>query len=167
MRCSIRYWAVPMAFWDPLIVTIRFLVPGANVPFLLIWMLAPDKCCISIKLRPPGPETIIDFQIMSNIRFQMKILPNIAPTITSAISTFFWSFAPKSPGVGLLLRGTSPCPGAPPPVTNPNELLLRLIGATAGERNAVSNASAAKRSSELRVVGDALPKNDHLYYYCI
>lgn len=55
--CSIRKCAVLMACGCPVIVTIRFLVPGANIPFFDICILAPDICWISIRLRPPGPTT--------------------------------------------------------------------------------------------------------------
>ena len=47
-----------MACGCPVIVTIRFRVPGAKMPFFEICILAPDICWISIKLRPPGPKII-------------------------------------------------------------------------------------------------------------
>lgn len=53
--CSIRNWASVRLFGCPDILTIRFLVPGANMPLLEIWMFAPDRCWISVRLRPPGP----------------------------------------------------------------------------------------------------------------
>lgn len=53
--CSIRKCAVFIACGAPVIVTIRFRVPGANVPFFDIWILAPDICWISTRLLPPGP----------------------------------------------------------------------------------------------------------------
>lgn len=59
--CSIRKCAVLMACGAPLIVTIRFLVPGANVPFFEIWILAPEMCWISMRLRPPGPVRLIRY----------------------------------------------------------------------------------------------------------
>lgn len=43
-----------MAFGPPVIVTIRLRVPGAKMPFLLIWMFAPERCWISTRLRPAG-----------------------------------------------------------------------------------------------------------------
>lgn len=56
--CSIKKWAVLIACGAPLIVTIRFLVPGAKVPFFEIWILAPEMCWISMRLRPPGPVCV-------------------------------------------------------------------------------------------------------------
>lgn len=77
--------------------------------------------------------------------------PSIAPTITSAISTFFESLAPTSAGVGLLESGSSEAEGKPatPPTPAP-----RLMGATAGGRSA-SNATSAKRSNEPPPPADA------------
>lgn len=56
IRCSIRYCAVFICPGVPVIVTIRFRVPGAKIPFFDICILAPLKCCISINDRPPGPR---------------------------------------------------------------------------------------------------------------
>lgn len=53
--CSIRNWASVRLFGCPDILTIRFLVPGAKIPLLEICMFAPDRCWISVRLRPPGP----------------------------------------------------------------------------------------------------------------
>jgi hypothetical protein len=44
-----------MALAGPVIVTIRLRVPGANIPFFEICILAPEIFCISTKLVPPGP----------------------------------------------------------------------------------------------------------------
>lgn len=65
--------------------------------------------------------------------------PSIAPTMTSAISTFLESLVPASAGVGLLLSGMREAGAG-----NPSEM-----GATAEGRNA-SNATSAKRSNEPR-----------------
>lgn len=55
----------------------------------------------------------------------------MAPTITSAISTFFESLDPPiSPGVGLLLRAATICW---PAVPKPKLLLFIDIGAVAAE----------------------------------
>lgn len=56
--CSIRNWARLRLFGCPDILTIRFLVPGAKIPLLEIWMFAPDRCWISVRLRPPGPVNL-------------------------------------------------------------------------------------------------------------
>lgn len=57
--CSIRNWASVRLFGCPDILTIRFLVPGAKIPLLEICMFAPDRCWISVRLRPPGPIIIL------------------------------------------------------------------------------------------------------------
>lgn len=57
--CSIKYCALAIAFGWPVIVTIRFLVPGANMPFFEICTFAPETCWISTKLRPFGPVILI------------------------------------------------------------------------------------------------------------
>lgn len=53
--CSIRKCANAMAFGWPVMVTMRFRVPGENSPFFEILMLAPECCWISTRLRPLGP----------------------------------------------------------------------------------------------------------------
>jgi hypothetical protein len=57
--CSIRKCATWMALAGPVIVTIRLRVPGANIPFFEICILAPEIFCISTKLVPPGPVVVI------------------------------------------------------------------------------------------------------------
>ena len=67
----ITYFAVDIALAGPCIVTIRLRVPGENVPFLDIWILAQLNCWISTILFPEGPIT--------------------APMILSLISNSTWS----------------------------------------------------------------------------
>ena len=70
-RAVKTYFAVLIALGGPWMVTIRFLVPGENVPFLDIWILAQLNCWISTILLPDGPIT--------------------APMILSLISSSTWS----------------------------------------------------------------------------
>lgn len=66
-----------------------------------------------------------------NYNFLTPDSPKIAPTMTSAISTFFESLDPLiSPGVGLLLSTAAICC---PAVPKPKLLLLIEIGAVAAE----------------------------------
>lgn len=53
---SIKNCACVMELGLPVMVTMRFRVPGAKMPFFDIWMFAPLICWISTRERPPGPE---------------------------------------------------------------------------------------------------------------
>lgn len=53
--CSIIRCAIVMACDWPVMVTMRFRVPGENSPFLEMLMLAPERCWMSTRLRPLGP----------------------------------------------------------------------------------------------------------------
>lgn len=76
----------------------------------------------------------------------------MAPTITSAISTFFASLAPISAGVGLLERA------AIWPVPKPKLLLFIVIGAAAGELCLNGSKVASNLSKFVLGVGDVVPE---------
>ncbi|PRD25143.1 UNVERIFIED_CONTAM: hypothetical protein NCL1_41766 [Trichonephila clavipes] len=82
----------------------RFLVPGAKIPFFEIWMLAPLNRWISTRAFPPGPR--------------------IAPTIFSptSISILVTSGPSLSIDWGLLRVGPEL-----KPVPKPKELLKRSL----------------------------------------
>jgi len=95
--CSIKNCAVLRHFCGPVIVTIRFLVPGLYVPFFEIWIFAPLNCWISTIERPAGPRT--------------------APTRLSFTSMSILESCSSRPGGGGGGRGL-------PAVARPKELLL-------------------------------------------
>lgn len=83
----------------------------------------------------------------------------MAPTITSAISTFFASLVPSSPGVGLL-DSTAICP-----VPRPKLLLFMEMGAAAGELCLNGSNCASYLSKFVLGVGDVVPNHNHYIYF--
>lgn len=81
----------------------------------------------------------------------------MAPTMTSAISTFLESLEPlMSPGVGLLLNTAAICC---PVVPNPKLLLLMEIGAVAAEAACRNGSNAESYLSKLvRGVAELAPR---------
>lgn len=83
-------------------------------------------------------------------------LPKMAPTITSAISTFLESLEPPiSPGVGLLLSTAAICC---PAVPKPKLLLLIEMGAVAAEAACLNGSKLDSYLSRLiRGVAELAP----------
>lgn len=78
-------------------------------------------------------------------------LPNIAPTISSGISTFFESFGPRSPEVGLLLS-KPPRAWLPPTTAAAAETIPRLDpGPTCPRCDCCCDAAAAVPRTDAKV----------------
>lgn len=87
----------------------------------------------------------------------------MAPTITSAISTFLESLEPLiSPGVGLLLNTAAICG---PAVPKPKLLLLMEMGAVAADATCLNGSKVGSYLSRLvRGVVEFAPKTDHIVF---
>lgn len=85
----------------------------------------------------------------------------MAPTMTSAISTFLASLVPSSAGVGLF-DNTAICP-----VPRPKLLLLMDIGAAAGELCLNGSNVASNLSKLLLGVGEVVPSKINSDYYWV